>query len=235
MQTLKILSLCASLFAPGPDTDPHGRNLHLRTLEGFTVAHTACITTAQEAIKVGVDPFVALAAVYKTTTMSPKRARKSRVHRHIRLEWNCPATGRWLRSSCSPFMLTPLHMRSLLNQTIQESSWDEDRQEDYPEMLCRLLNPRGVCTSKYRREARRVERLATRFAAMYRRTHDYFVWYNPFRPKPTPSERWRDRRRQDREREHQYELDLRRHPEIRVDIHPQTPPVKVPGRSGFGQ
>ena len=149
MQTLKILSLCASLFAPGPDSDPHGRSLHLKTPEGFTVAHDACITTAKEAIKVGVDPFVALAVVYNTTSMSPKRARKSRVHRHIRLEWSCPATGRWLRSSCSPFMLTPMHMRTLLNKTIEESPWEEDRTEDYSEMLCRFLSPRGVCTVSY--------------------------------------------------------------------------------------
>ena len=225
MQSLKILSLCASLFAPGPNTDPHGRSLHLKTPEGFNVAHEACITTTKESLKVGVDPFVALAAVYNTTSMSPKRARKSRIHRHIRLEWACPATGRWLRSSCSPFMLSPMHMRSLLNKTIEESSWDEDRTEDYSEMLCRFLSPRGVCTSKYRRSARRVERLATRFAAMYRRTHKHFAWHNPFGPKPTQTERWRHRRSKERYREHQYELELRRHPEIRVEIRPQAPPV----------
>ena len=95
MQTLKILSLCASLFAPGPDSDPHGRSLHLNTPEGFNVAYEACITVVNEALDVRVDPFVALAAVYNTTSMSPKRARKSRVHRHIRLEWSCSATGRW--------------------------------------------------------------------------------------------------------------------------------------------
>ena len=226
MQTLKILSLCASLFAPGADSDPHGRSLHLQTPEGFSVAYEACITVANEALDTRGDPFVALAAVYHTTNMSPKRARKSRVHRYIRLEWSCPATGRWLRSSCSPFTLSPKHMRVLLNQTIEENAWQEDRVEDYPEMLCRFLNPRGVCTSKYRRKARRVERLATRFAAMYRRTHNYFVWYSPFRPKPTQTERWRERRRQDRERERQYELDLRRHPEVRIEIQPHAPPVK---------
>ena len=232
MQTLKILSLCASLFSPGLDSDPHGRSLHLQTPEGFNTAYQACITTARESINHGVDPFVALAAVYYTTRMSPKQARKSRVHRHIRLEWECPGTGRWLRSSCSPFILSPIHMRTLLNQTVEDSPWEEDRMEDYTGALCRFLSPRGNCTSKYRRKARRVARLATRFAAVYRRTHTYFVWQNPFGPKPTPTERWRKRHRQDREREHQYELNLRNHPELRLEIQPDlprgNPPVQDP-------
>jgi len=166
---IKILSLCAALLAPeSTGLDPHGRSLHLPLHEDFNISYSACITTAKQARKYNIDPFVATALMYKTTKFSPKLAKKRKIFRVLRAEYGCAAnSGQFIRSSCSPFMLYAPKLASIL-----QYNKNRELKTDYRKALRIFL--RG------RRKAKVVENMAGRFADVYSRTHTYYTWVNPF-------------------------------------------------------
>lgn len=169
---IKVLSLCAALLAPeSTGHDPHGRALHLPLHEDFNISYEACIVTAKQAKRYNIDPFVAVALAYQTTKMSPELARKSKVYHQIQAEYGCRTSDfRYIKSSCSPFMLTSLNLAVLISKY----------QLDYPTALCSFLSGNGRCTSKGRREAKIIENMSRRFANVYSRTHTSFQWKDPF-------------------------------------------------------
>ena len=114
---IKVLSLCAALFAPESSGQaPHGRSLHLKTHEDFDVAYEACIATAKQARKHRVDPFVSIALAYKETRMSLKYSKRSKAYHDIQHLFGCTEhKEKFIRESCSPFMLTPMYLSDLLN------------------------------------------------------------------------------------------------------------------------
>lgn len=173
---IKVLSLCAALFAPeSSGVDPHGRSLHLQTPVGFDISYDVCLTTVRQAQKYNIDPFVAVALMYQTTKMSPEVAKKSKVHHKIQHQYGCDDhDGKFIKSSCSPFMLSNIYLAYLLHEEGQ----------GYKDALCSFLSLNDKCTRKTRRQAKIVENMARRFADVYSRTHTSFIWNNPFLPKP---------------------------------------------------
>ena len=177
---IKVLSLCAALLAPeSTGLDPHGRSLHLPLHEDFNISYEACIVTAKQAKKYNVDPFVAVALAYRTTKMSPKLAKRSDLYRKIQNDFGCDGHGdMFIKSSCSPFMLTSLNLAVQLGKY----------QHDYSGALCEFLSGNDGCRREEMREAKIVESMARRFANTYSRTHTSFVWKDPFRQRDDPYE-----------------------------------------------
>lgn len=177
---IKVLSLCAALLAPeSTGLDPHGRSLHLPLHEDFNISYSACIVTAKQAKKYNVDPFVAVALAYRTTKMSPKLARKSDIYHQIQHNFGCEQhNDRFIKSSCSPFMLTSLNLAVQLGKY----------QHDYSSALCSFLSGNKSCSRAALREAKVIENMARRFANVYSRTHVSFVWKDPFQQQESPYE-----------------------------------------------
>ena len=169
---IKILSLCAALLAPeSSGLDPHGRSLHLKLHEDFNTAYEACITTNKQAVKYGIDPFVATALMYKTTKFSPKLAKKSKLFKKIKKLYGCESgSDQFIRSSCSPFMLFAPHLVTFLEETYRNKRLGSD----YRASILKFLR-------NNRRSTKIVENMAKRFADTYSRTHTYYAWNNPFR------------------------------------------------------
>ena len=203
---IHILKLCVALLAPeSTGLDPHGRALHLPLVEDFTVSHSACIATAKQARRLDVDPFVMAALTYRTNKFSPKLAAKSKIQKNIRQQYGCEKNGQFIKSSCSSFMLDPQYFRTLLNQTVEESTRSADRLPDYRKALCRFLTPwSNTCTRESRKEAKIIENMAFRFANVYGRSRPDFTYYSPFKIGPTEEEVARDERRRERQLDRQY-------------------------------
>ena len=185
---IKTLSLCAALFAPGPNSDPHGRSMHLKADVEFNKAYTACITTVKQASRYRIDPFVMLAATYRTTKMSLKTATRRKAQKRILSLYGCEGTEEYVRGTCSPFIVGSQHFAKLLNETIEQSSRQRFRRPDYRKALCRFLSSNGRCTKRSLKEAKIIENMAGRFVDMYARTHTGFAWRSPFAPKATEEE-----------------------------------------------
>ena len=171
---IKVLSLCAAIFAPeSSGQDPHGRSLHLKTHEDFDVAYEACIATAKQARKHRVDPFVSIALAYKETRMSLKYSKRSKAYHDIQHLFGCTEhKEKFIRESCSPFMLTPMYLSDLLNAF----------EGNYEQALCSFLSSgQRQCSSDSMREARVIKNMAKRFADVYSRTHTNFSWIDPVR------------------------------------------------------
>jgi hypothetical protein len=195
---LDVLALCAALFAPhSSGEDPSGRALHIPTQDGFNIAYEACITTVKQAQQSQVDPFTMVALTYRETGMSAvtsRKIRRSRTYKRIRQLYGCNHNERYIRGSCSVYVLTPTHFRSLLNQTIDENQQEMYRHEDYRKALCRFFSGRRTCYGKHIRSARIVENMAKRYAMVYNKSRRSFVWGSPYVPKPTMTEEYkRDR------------------------------------------
>jgi len=175
---IKVLSLCAALLAPeSTGLDPHGRALHLPLHEDFNISYKACIVTAKQAKRYNIDPFVAVALAYRTTKMSPQLARKSYIFHRIQRIFGCETNSdRFIRSSCSPFMLTSLNLALLVGE----------HQQNYSTALCSFLSGKNICRQKTAREAKIIENMARRFVNVYSRTHTSFRWKDPFQIKENP-------------------------------------------------
>lgn len=172
---IKVLSLCAALFAPeSTGLDPHGRALHLKIYEDFDATYGACIATAKQASKYGVDPFVAISLAYETNGMSLKRASKSVFYKAILNKFGCDRHGQFTKSSCSSFMIAPARLADLLK---------EKSNEDYSDAVCRFLSSDDKCRKKNKKRVERIKNMAKRFADCYSRTHTYFTWKDPFQRK----------------------------------------------------
>jgi len=176
---IQVLALCAALLAPeSTGLDPYGRSLHLKLNEDFTISHKACIATVKQANKYQIDPFVSAALMYKLTKFSPKLAKKSPIFRKIREEFGCEGdTGRFIRSSCSAFMLFAPRMEELLIKHMI----DKREGSDYRKTLREFLGGN-------RKIAKIVENMARRFADVYTRSRPSVVWNNPFKGLRTPEE-----------------------------------------------
>ena len=170
---IKILSLCAALLAPETTgLDPHGRSLHLKLHEDFNTSYEACITTAKQARKYGIDPFVSIALMYKETKFSPKLAKKSRFFRNIRKNYGCEGDpGRFIKSSCSAFMIFAPHLATMLEKNYIDRRYGAN----YRKAL------RDFFGNRRKKRAKIVENMAKRYADVYSRTHTSFVWNSPFK------------------------------------------------------
>jgi len=186
---IKILSLCAALFAPeSTGLDPHGRSLHLKLYADFNATYGACITTANQAQKYGIDPFVAISLAYETTGMSMDRAGKSPFYKTILNKFGCDRHGQFTKSSCSSFMIAPARLADLLK---------EKSDGDYSDAVCRFLSTDDKCRRKNKNKIERIKNMSRRFADCYSRTHTYFTWRDPFQREPERSPRHlRQHRRQ---------------------------------------
>ena len=170
---IKILSLCAALLAPeSTGLDPHGRSLHLKLHEDFNISYDACIVTAKQARKYGIDTFVSVALMYKETKFSPKLAKKSRLFRDIRKIYGCEGgADRFVKSSCSAFMLFAPHLATMLEKNYIDSRVGANYRKALRDFL-------GKRRKKY---AKIIENMAKRYADVYSRTHTSFVWNSPFK------------------------------------------------------
>jgi hypothetical protein len=179
---IQVLALCAALLAPEwSGLDPHGRSLHLKLNEDFTISHKACIATVKQANKYQIDPFISAALMYKLTKFSPKLAKKSPHFRKIRENFGCEGdSGRFIKSSCSAFMLFAPRMEELLIKHMIE----EGKGSDYRKALREFLGGN-------KKNAKIVENMARRFADVYTRSHPSVVWNNPFKGLRTPEEEYR--------------------------------------------
>ena len=170
---IKILSLCAALLAPeSTGLDPHGRALHLKLHEDFNTSYDACIATAKQAKKYGIDTFVATALVYKETKFSPKLAKKSKLFRKIRKIHGCEeGSDRFIKSSCSAFMIFAPHLATMLEKNYIDSRVGANYRKALRDFLGRGSKER----------AKIIENVAKRYADVYSRTHTSFVWNSPFK------------------------------------------------------
>ena len=170
---IKILSLCAALLAPeSTGLDPHGRSLHLKLHEDFNTSYGACIATAKQARKYGIDTFVSIALVYKETKFSPKLAKKSRLFRDIRKIYGCEeGSDRFVKSSCSAFMIFAPHLATMLEKNYIDRRYGSN----YRKALREFLGKR------HKKHAKTIENMAKRYADVYSRTHTSFVWNSPFK------------------------------------------------------
>ena len=151
--------------------DPHGRSLHLELHEDFNTSYEACIVTAKQAKKYNIDPFVAIALVYRTTKMSPELGRRSKIYHRIQRNFGCGKhNAQFIKSSCSPFMLAGVNLAVLIGK----------HQRDYSTALCSFLSGNGTCNKKTIRESKIIENMSRRFANVYSRTHTSFRWKDPF-------------------------------------------------------
>jgi len=168
---IKILSFCAALLAPtSTGLDPHGRSMHLELHADFNTSYEACITTAKQARKYGIDPFVSAALMYKETKFSPKLAKKSRIFRKIRRNYGCGhGSDQFIRSSCSPFMLFAPQLATYLEKNYR----NRRSGSNYHKALRQFFH-------NNQNKAKIVENMAKRFADMYSRTHTSFAWNSPF-------------------------------------------------------
>ena len=189
---IKILSLCAALLAPeSTGFDPHGRSLHLKLHEDFNISHDACLVTMEQASEYGIDPFVAAALMYGETKFSPKLAKKSKLFRKIRKIHDCaPGSGRFIKSSCSAFMVFAPHLATIL----EENYIDNKIGTNYRKSLRDFFGRGG------KRKAKLVENAAKRYADVYSRTHTSFAWNNPFKNPESlyPKESYAAKKRQKR-------------------------------------
>ena len=170
---IKILSLCAALLAPeSTGLDPHGRSLHLQLHEDFNTSYGACIATAKQARKYGLDTFVSVALVYKETKFSPKLAKKSKLFRKIRKIYGCEGdSGRFVKSSCSAFMIYAPHLATML----EKNYINRQHGSNYRKALREFLGNQRT------NRAKTIENMAKRYADVYSRTHTGFVWNSPFK------------------------------------------------------
>tara|TARA_R100001594_G_scaffold118679_1_gene154015 strand:+ start:109 stop:1059 length:951 start_codon:yes stop_codon:yes gene_type:complete len=193
---IKILSLCAALLAPeSTGLDPHGRSLHLKLYEDFNISYDACIATAKQARKYGIDPFVATALMYKETKFSPKLAKKSKLFRKIRKIHGCePGSNRFIKSSCSAFMVFAPHLATMLEKNYIDSRIGTN----YRKALRDFFGRSG------KRKAKIIENVAKRYADVYSRTHTSFAWNSPFKKPESayPEESYITKRRQRRSNSH---------------------------------
>jgi|7_EtaG_2_1085326.scaffolds.fasta_scaffold47446_2 hypothetical protein len=190
---IKILSLCAALLAPeSSGLDPHGRSLHLKLHEDFNTSYSACIATAKQARKYGIDPFVSVALLYKETKFSPKLAKRSKIFRDIREIFGCErGATRFIKSSCSAFMIFAPHLATMLEKNYIDRRYGAN----YRKAL------RDFFGNRSKKRTKVIENMAKRYADVYSRTHTGFIWNSPFRNPESiyPKERHiaqRPRRRQ---------------------------------------
>ena len=169
---IKILSLCAALLAPeSSGLDPHGRSLHLKLHEDFNTSYSACIATAKQARKYGIDPFVSVALMYKETKFSPKLAKKSKLFRNIRKVFGCEeGSDRYIKSSCSAFMIFAPHLATMLEKNYIDRRYGAN----YRKAL------RDFFDNRSKRRVKVIENMAKRYADIYSRTHTSFIWNSPF-------------------------------------------------------
>ena len=173
---IKILSLCAALLAPpSSGVDPHGRSAHLKYHTDFDTAYGACIATAGKAQSLGLDVFTVLAMTHKLISFSPKYAERKRVSRKLFREYSCRPRHNdyYVRDSCSPYMLLPLRLYDILN----DHTYVRVR---YSTAICYLVAGKPYCGRKPRRIARRIKNIARRFVDVYRKTHRYYNWEDPY-------------------------------------------------------
>lgn len=170
---IKILSLCAALLAPeSTGLDPHGRSLHLKLHEDFNTSYGACIATAKQARKYGLDTFVSVALVYKETKFSPKLAKKSKLFRKIRKIYGCEdGSDRFVKSSCSAFMIYAPHLATKLEKNYIDRRFGSNYRKALREFL----------GNQRKSHAKVIENMAKRYADVYSRTHTSFVWNSPFK------------------------------------------------------
>ena len=182
---IKILSLCAALLAPpSSGVDPHGRSAHLKYYTDFNTAYKACIATAGKAQSLGLDVFTTLAMTHKLVGFSPKHAERKKISRKLFREYSCQPRRRdyYVRDSCSPYMLLPQRLYDILNDHTHV-------RVRYNTAICYLVTGNMYCGRKSRRLARRIKNMTRRFVDVYRRTHRYYNWSDPYIVRP-PSHRY---------------------------------------------
>ena len=189
---IKVLSLCAALLAPVmTGEDPHGRAAHLSYNTDFDTAYGACIATAGKAQTLGLDIFTVLAMTHKLLGFSPPHAERKRISRRLSRKYGCRIRvgDYYVRDSCSPYMLLPQQLYDILHEP-------SHARRRYETSICYIVSGSNYCRGRSKRLARRIKYMSRRFVSVYRKTHAYYEWTDPYIVRPPI--RYRDRRYPDR-------------------------------------